>query len=175
MLPPIVATALVLALPALVIVAAAKDALSFTIPNWISLALIAAFPAAALATGLPLAAFGVHLAVGFAALVLGMIMFALRWVGGGDAKLFAAVALWVGWPGAATFVLGAALAGGALAVVLVLARSAAVRPLMLMGPTWMAKLAEPGEGVPYGVAIAAGALWAIPATPFAAALGLGAL
>ena len=172
MLPTIAATLCVLVFAALVIAAAIKDAISFTIPNWIPLTLIAAFPLAALAVGLPLTAFGWHAFIGFAALVAGMIMFALRWVGGGDAKLFAAAALWVGWPGVATFMMGAALAGGALAAVLVLARTAQLRRLMLMGPNWMAKLADPGEGVPYGVAIAAGALWALPATPFAAALGL---
>ncbi|MBX3482957.1 prepilin peptidase [Phenylobacterium sp.] len=172
MLLPIAVTAVVLALPALVIAAAVRDALSFTIPNWIPLALVAVFPAAALAAGLPLPVFGLHVGVGVATLVLGMAMFALRWVGGGDAKLLAAVALWVGWPGVVTLILGAALAGGVLAGVLLAARSAPLRPVMLMGPRWMLKLAEPGEGVPYGVAIAAGALWAIPASPFAAALGL---
>jgi prepilin peptidase CpaA len=172
MLPSIAVTALVLALPALALVAAVKDALTFTIPNWISLALVAIFPIAALAIGLPLPAFGWHVAVGFAALVAGMIMFALRWVGGGDAKLLAAVGLWVGWPGVLTLLLGAAIAGGALAALLILARSAVLRPVMLSGPRWVAKLAEPGEGVPYGVAIAAGTLWALPASPFAAALGL---
>ena len=176
MLSPIVAAALVLAFPALAIVAAVKDATSYTIPNWISLALIGLFPSAALAVGLPLPTLGVHLALGFAALVVGMIMFSLRWIGGGDAKLFAALALWVGWPGMLTLTLGAAQVGGLLALFLLLARSVALRPLMLLGPRWVVRLAEPGEGVPYGVAIAAGALWALPASPFAAALTrLGAL
>jgi prepilin peptidase CpaA len=176
MLPPIVTAALVLALPALALVAAFKDATSYTIPNWVSLALIGVFPVAALAVGLPLPAFGLHLALGFAALVAGMIMFSLRWIGGGDAKLFAAAALWMGVPAILNLMLGAALAGGALAMILLLVRSAALRPLVLLGPGWVVRLAEPGEGVPYGVAIAAGAIWALPATPFAAALpGLGAL
>ncbi|MBL8556880.1 MAG: prepilin peptidase [Phenylobacterium sp.] len=172
MLPPLVVTALVLALPALALAAAVKDATTFTIPNGIPLALLVLFPVAALAVGLPWAAFGWHVAVGAAVLVAGMAMFALRWVGGGDAKLLAAAALWVGWPGLLTLGLGAALAGGALAAFLILARSAPLRPVLLMGPRWMTRLAEPGEGVPYGVAIAAGTLWALPATPFAASLGL---
>jgi prepilin peptidase CpaA len=159
---PLLAAALILAFTALVLAAALRDAMSFTIPNWISLALAAIFPFAALASGVALPTVGVHVAVGALALAAGMLMFALRWVGGGDAKLMAAVLLWLGWPAAISFLVGAAMAGGVLAMVLLTLRSAQLRPYMLLGPSWMARLAEPGEGVPYGVAIAAGALWALP-------------
>lgn len=168
--PPLIATAAVLAFPALVLFAAARDVASFTIPNAIPLALAAVFPLAALAAGLPMPAAGVHLAVGFGVLVAGVVMFALRWLGGGDAKLFAAVALWVGWSALPTFLLGAAMTGGLLAAVLLLLRSAALRHFVLAGPRFLVRLAEPGEGVPYGVAIAAGALAAFPLTPFASVL-----
>jgi prepilin peptidase CpaA len=171
-MPPILATALALLLPALVLTAAMSDATTFRIPNWISLALIAAFPVAALAAGLPLSTLGLHLGVGAAALALGMAMFALRWMGGGDAKLFSAVALWMGWPAVLTFLSAAAIAGGVLAALLLALRSAAVRPMVLTGPRWVARLAEPGEAVPYGVAIAIGALFALGASPFAGVLGL---
>jgi len=167
-----VAPVLALALPALVLTAAAGDALSFKIPNWISLALLALFPVAALAAGLPLTTIGLHFGIGLVALVAGMAMFALRWLGGGDAKLFAAVALWMGWPAVATFLALAAVAGGALAAVLLLLRSAAFRPLALLGPRWVVRLAEPGEGVPYGVAIAIGALAAFPGSPLVSGLAL---
>lgn len=171
-MPPFVAPALVLVFVGLVLAAALKDAFSFTIPNWISLALVAAFPPAALAVGMPLPAVGLSALVGAGALVAGMVMFALRWVGGGDAKLMAAVSLWVGWPAVTTFLAGAAIAGGGLAVLLVSLRSAQLRPLVLLGPSWVVRLAEPGEGVPYGVAIAAGAVAALPLTLFGASLGL---
>jgi prepilin peptidase CpaA len=161
-----------LAFPALVLAAAAKDALSFTIPNWVSLALVAVFPAAALAAGLPLAQLGLHAGVGALALVAGMAAFAFRWIGGGDAKLMAAVALWLGWPALTTFLVAAAISGGALALILLTLRSAVLRPYVLLGPAWVTRLAEPGEGVPYGVAIAVGALAAFPQTPFAAGLAL---
>ena len=91
-------TLLLLIFPVLVITAALRDVTSYTIPNWISLALAAGFPLAALALGLPLSVIGVNLAVGAAALVAGMVMFSLGWIGGGDAKLFAAAGLWLGWP-----------------------------------------------------------------------------
>lgn len=166
----LLAAGLALAFPALVIVAAIKDVTGFTIPNWISLALVAVFPMAALAAGLPLAGVALHAGVGAAALVLGMILFALRWLGGGDAKLLAAAALWLGWPAVSTLVLVTAIAGGALSLGLVMLRSAQFRPFVLMGPPWFVRLAEPREGVPYGLAICLGALAALPRSPFMAAL-----
>jgi prepilin peptidase CpaA len=156
-------TALLLIFPVLVIGAALRDATSYTIPNWLSLALVAAFPLVALALGLPLATIGLNLGVGAVALILGMGMFALGWIGGGDAKLFAASALWIGWPAAITYLAVTGMAGGALAVGLLGLRSAYVRPFVPSGPAWFARLAEPGENVPYGVAIAVGALMAFPA------------
>lgn len=157
--------ALVALFPALVIAAALKDVTSYTIPNRLSLAVAAAFCPAALALGLPLPTIGLHLGVGVIALVLGMIMFGLRWIGGGDAKLFAAAGLWLGWPAAATYGAMTGLAGGVLAVTLLVLRSGHLRPYVATGPAWFTRLAEPGENVPYGVAIAAGALAALPASP----------
>ena len=101
-----------LAFPVLVIVGGLKDLTSYTIPNWIPLALMAAFPLAAIAQGLSLPLIGLQLAVGVAALFAGMAMFALRWIGGGDAKLFAAAGLWLGWPAVFTFAMVTGLCGG---------------------------------------------------------------
>lgn len=166
------AAALVLCFPALVLTAAFSDTLTFTIPNWIPLALLALFPVAALAVGLPLSTIGLHLAVGAGALVVGIVMFALRWMGGGDAKLIAAVAAWVGLAALPAFLLGAALSGGTLAIMLVTLRSAPLRPVVALGPPWVNRLADSKEGIPYGVAIAIGAMGAIAASPFGATLGL---
>lgn len=165
----VLAAVLVLAFPALVITAALRDTVSYTIPNWISLALIGVFPAAALAVGLPLPQLGLHVAVGFLALIAGMGMFAMRWIGGGDAKLFAAAALWLGWPAALPYLAATGIAGGGLALTLLAIRSMWLRRYAAAGPAWLARLAEPGENVPYGLAIAIGALAAFPASPFAAA------
>ncbi len=159
--------------PALVILGAVSDLASYRIPNWISLGLLAGFAAAALAglsAGVSPGALGPSLAVGAGALALGVIMFALRWIGGGDAKLFAAAALWLGWPALPAYLVFTALAGGALAVLLMGLRSALVRPLLLSGPAWFVRLADPGESVPYGVAIAVGALAAFPTAPLAKAV-----
>jgi prepilin peptidase CpaA len=151
-----------LVFPALVIAGGLKDITSYTIPNWIPLALIAAFPLAAIAGGLPLSAVGAQVVVGMVALVAGMAMFAAGWIGGGDAKLFAAAGLWLGWPAGASYLMFTAIAGGGLAVALLGLRSAPIRPYVPSGPAWFARLAEPGENVPYGVAIAVGALIAFP-------------
>jgi prepilin peptidase CpaA len=161
-----------LAFPALVIVGASRDLVAYTIPNWISVALVAAFPIAALATGVTLPAMGLHVAIGAAALVAGMVMFALRWIGGGDAKLFAAAALWLGWPALLPYLAFTGLAGGALAVGLLGLRSPILRGYVLSGPAWFVRLAEPDEKVPYGVAIAVGALAAFPGSALMQGLGL---
>jgi prepilin peptidase CpaA len=158
--------ALVAVFPALVITAALRDVTSYTIPNWISLSLIAGFAPAALAMGLPLGAIGAHLGIGVLGLIAGMAMFALRWIGGGDAKLFAAAALWLGWPAVGLYAAYTGVAGGALAVSLLALRSSYLRPYVVTGPAWFSRLAEPGENVPYGLAIAIGALAAFPGSPF---------
>jgi len=161
--------ALLTLFPALVIIAALTDATSFTIPNCISLLLLAAYVPASLLLGRPLAEMGVDLAVGLAALVAGMAMFAAGWIGGGDAKLFAACALWLGLRGSGPFLLVTALAGGGLAVLLLNARSSALKTYFAAGPAWLVRLATPGGDVPYGVAIAAGALAAFPQSGLVAA------
>jgi prepilin peptidase CpaA len=159
---PTLATAVLVIFPVMVIAAGLKDLTSYTIPNWISLGLIGGFALAAITAGLPLSTVGLHAAIGAAALVAGMAMFALGWIGGGDAKLFAAAGLWLGWPAAGFYVLITCIGGGALAVALLALRSAPIKPFVPAGPAWFARLAEPGQNVPYGVAIAAGALAAFP-------------
>jgi prepilin peptidase CpaA len=68
--------ALALAPPALAIIAALKDLTSYTIPNWISLSLIALFAVAAAVSGLELQDIGLRVAIGVAGLLLSMGMFA---------------------------------------------------------------------------------------------------
>jgi len=155
-------TLLLLIFPVLVIVAGLRDAATYTIPNWISVALAVAFPFAAVALDLPMHTILVQLGVGALALVAGIAMYSVKWIGGGDAKLFAAAALWIGWPSTVLFLGMTGVAGGVLAVTLLGLRSAMVRPFMPAGPGWFARLVEPGQKVPYGMAIAAGALMAFP-------------
>ena len=154
--------ALLTIFPALMIVAALSDATSYTIPNRISVLLAAAYFPTALALGRPLNEIGLDMGLCVAALVLAMGMFAAGWIGGGDAKLFAVAILWLGWPALLTFLAYASVSGGVLAVILLNIRSTALRPYLESAPSWLARLAEPDEAVPYGVAIAIGGLAAFP-------------
>lgn len=156
---------LVSLLPLLAIVAAAKDLASYTIPNWISLALAAGFCALAGAAGLPLAELAGHAITGVLALLVGIGLFALGWIGGGDAKLLAACCLWFGWPDTQAFLLDTALAGGAFALILLAMRGQLAMPFMApLRPPWIGRLTTPGEPAPYGVALALGALIALPSS-----------
>jgi prepilin peptidase CpaA len=144
-------------------VAALSDATSMTIPNWISAILAAAFFPVALLAGVPLPQIGLSVAIGLAALVIGATMFALRWIGGGDAKLFAASALWLGLSGLGAFLIWTALAGGALALALLSARRVSeLTGLPIRKPGWVERLLAPAGDIPYGIAIAAGGLAAFP-------------
>ncbi len=150
-----------LVFPMLMIAAALFDVATMTIPNRISLVLVPAFFVAALLSHMPWGQIGMHVGVGLAGLALMIGFFAMGWLGGGDAKLLAAASLWIGPMGAGSFVAFTALAGGALALVLILVRAVA-RPSE-QGPDWLRRLLTPKSAIPYGVAIAAGAIAAFPA------------
>lgn len=155
-------TLLAAVFPVLVIIAALKDVTTFTIPNWLNLSLFAAFFPAAFAAGLPLGEIGMNLAVSMGCLAAGIIMFAFRWIGGGDAKLLAAAGLWLGLPALMPFLVITAFAGGGLALGLLTLRSDFARGMIPAGPGWVERLREPKGDAPYGVAIAAGGLFAFP-------------
>lgn len=148
--------------PALVIVGGLHDLLTMKIPNWISLALVATFFPVALLVGAAPMDVAIHVGVGFAALLVGMGMFAAGWVGGGDAKLLAASCLWMGLSGLAPFLIWTGLCGGAFCLFLMTARQyfPMVAPSVSQG--WVVNLMRPKGDIPYGVAIAAGALLALP-------------
>jgi prepilin peptidase CpaA len=154
---------MLLIFPALLLAAAGWDLASYTIPNYLPLAVLAAFCVFVLVVGLPLTAVGWHLAAGLCALVLGFAFFALNWIGGGDAKLFATVALWFGFSDLLTYVLAASLLGGALTLTLLMARRVPL-PAALGNQAWLLRLHDERAGIPYGVALAAGALIVLPKT-----------
>ncbi|HCY54560.1 MAG TPA: pilus assembly protein CpaA [Oceanicaulis sp.] len=154
----------------LTLLAALEDVRRFTISNWIPGALIALWLVYAPLSGLGWQATGLSLLTGLGVLALMMALWMPGWLGGGDAKLIAALALWFGWPSVLTFLLLAMICGGALAAVLLAARRFA--PALPVPPERLA--ASPlahGAPVPYGVAIAGGMLWALPHSPLMAALG----
>ena len=90
-------TARLLLFPALMAFAAASDLFTMTISNRVSLALIAGFVALAVLGGMGLHDILLHFGAGAAVLVVAFACFAMGWVGGGDAKVAASVALWFGF------------------------------------------------------------------------------
>ncbi|HEX3809035.1 MAG TPA: prepilin peptidase [Rhizomicrobium sp.] len=156
-------TLLLVIFPLLLVLAAGWDLSSFTIPNTISICLIAAFAAFAMAAGMAPAVIGWHLLAGFIALAASFTLFALGYFGGGDAKLFAAIALWLGFNSLLPYTLLVAIAGGALALTLLLARRIPL-PATLASHSWISHLHDSKSGIPYGIALSAGALILLPQT-----------
>ena len=147
--------------PALMAYAAASDLLTMTIPNRITLALIAAFLAFAGLSGMGLAAFGGHLAAGAAVLAVAFALFSFGWIGGGDAKLAAATALWLGFGSLLDYLYLSAIGGAVLTIALLALRGMPL-PGFALGWTWLARLHDKRSGVPYGIALAGAALAVFP-------------
>src|SRR3981081_4481911 len=80
--------------PGVMAFAAASDLFTMTISNRVSLALAAGFVALALLSGMGFYDILSHVGAGAAVLVVAFACFAMGWVGGGDAKVAAAAALW---------------------------------------------------------------------------------
>jgi prepilin peptidase CpaA len=153
----------IVVLPVLLALAAGWDLASFTIPNPLQWALVAAFVVFILACGLSPAAVGGHLLAGFLGLTLGFTLFAFGYVGGGDAKLFAVIVLWLGFHDLAAYALVASLMGGALTLLLLCLRRVPL-PAVLTRQAWLLKLHDERTGIPYGVALAAGLFFILPQT-----------
>ena len=104
-----------------------------------------------------------HLGAGFLLLLISFAIFACGWIGGGDAKLMAATALWLGFDHLLPFLLWTAILGGGLAL-LVLTYRHVLPPVWLLGQSWALRLHDPKQGIPYGIAIAAAGLVVYPNT-----------
>jgi len=161
-------SALLLLFPAAMAFAAAMDMLTMTIPNRISLGLLAAFAIVSPIAGLPTDIIASHVAAGAIMLAAGIAMFAFGWVGGGDAKLLAAGALWLGLPQLLPFLLVTGVFGSFLLLALLSYRSypAAALPI----PDWAVRLHRSETGMPYGLAIGASGLLLFPYSPLFQAL-----
>jgi prepilin peptidase CpaA len=150
-------------LPGAVAFAAAMDLFTMTIPNRISAVMVVAFFPLAPLAGLGLADIGSHLAAGMLLLCVGIALFMAGWFGGGDAKLMAAIALWVGFENLVHYLFFVAIAGGMLATLFSTMRAAPL-PRALLSEDWALRLHHPDGGIPYGIALAAGALLVYPQT-----------
>lgn len=157
-------TLLLLFFPALMAFAAVSDMLTMTIPNRVSLALIAGFIAMAILTGMPLATFGMHMAAGALVLVITFTLFAFGFIGGGDAKLAAATGIWCGFGVLAQYLVFASIMGGVLTLLIIYVRTLLL-PEFATKISWVARLHHHKSGIPYGIALAGAGLLVYPHTP----------
>jgi prepilin peptidase CpaA len=157
--------------PALMAFAAASDLITMTIPNRLTLVLIAGFLAMALLSGMGLYEILSHVGAGATVLVVAFACFAFGWVGGGDAKVAAAAALWFGFGHLLDYLVYASLFGGALTLLLLQFRQWPL-PYQLTGQAWLTKLHAKESGIPYGIALAIGALMIYPDTDWIKAVDL---
>ena len=139
----------------LCLAAAVCDVRSYRIPNAISVAILGLYVVRLVVSDLWAEALDGFLVMG-AVLSIGFVLFALRWLGGGDVKLMSVVALWSGGEEIFRIFYTIALTGGVMALALLVyltcvALSAKVKNAKSRGRIRNQKL-------PYGVAIAAGAL-----------------
>ena len=157
--------------PALMAFAASSDLLTMTISNKLSLALTAGFFLLTLVIGMSWPAIGMHLVAAALVLTVSFGFFSQGWIGGGDAKLVAATALWFGFDNLVDYLVYASLFGGVLTIVLIQFRKLPL-PAPLARQPWILRLHETGGGIPYGIALAAAALAVYPKTGWMPAFGI---
>lgn len=156
--------------PALMAFAAATDLFTMTISNRVSLLLIIGFFGLAILGGLGWQAILMHTAAGATVLALAFGCFAMGWIGGGDAKVASAAALWFGFDNLLAYLIYASLFGGALTILLLQWRQWPL-PAALCQP-WVLRLHAKETGIPYGIALALGALLVYPETVWIHAVDL---
>lgn len=146
---------LLAALAIALLIAAYTDFRSRQIANWLNAGIALGAPLFWWASGMALwPAVAIQLGLALAAFVILAILFALRAMGGGDVKLLAALALWIGPRDYLSMLLMMAIIGGLLT--------------MVIGATNVIRR-QPGKlSVPYGIAIAGAGLWILAITYFPA-------
>lgn len=140
--------------PFAMVFAALSDMLTMTIANRVSLMLIATFALVAPFTGMDMATYGMHFAAGAGILVLTFAAFAFGGMGGGDAKLLTAIAVWCGPSNVLVeFMLYAAVLGGWLTLGLVMYRGTLIAEMVGARLAFMERLGRHDVGIPYGIAL----------------------
>ncbi|MGI3212466.1 A24 family peptidase [Roseovarius tibetensis] len=149
-------------------VAAASDAVWMRIPNALTLYLLAGAALCAVQAGPVWLDLAARMAVGLSVLAGGFVLFAKGWMGGGDVKLLAVTALWLGPAATPGLLILTALGGGILTLALIAARALGAGHL---AGHRIAALREPMDRVPYGIAIAAAAIATVILRPDALLIG----
>ncbi|MEW9834805.1 A24 family peptidase [Mesorhizobium marinum] len=154
--------------PFCMVFAALSDMLSMTIANRVSLLLIAVFAVVAPLTGMGWAAVGAHFAAGALVLAVTFGLFALGGMGGGDAKLMSATAIWMGLSlNLVEYLVVSTVIGGALTLAIVGYRNSALA-VYTGGNPFLRHLADSKTGIPYGIALGLGGLVTYPSSPLMA-------
>lgn len=151
--------------PFAMVFAAISDLLSMKIQNRVSVILVLTFAVVAPFTGMGWTAFSLHFAAGLLALVMTFGLFAAGGMGGGDAKLISATALWMGLsPLLAEYLLYSAALGGLLTIIILALRAS---PLSVLAGAngFLPHIFNTKLGVPYGVALGGAGLLLAPETP----------
>ncbi|PWB81746.1 MAG: peptidase [Methylocystaceae bacterium] len=147
--------------PMLMAFSAFSDLLTMTIPNRVSLALVVVFAVLAVSLQMPLAIVASHASCALAMLIATFVLFHFRLMGGGDAKLAAATALWLGWENLFDYWFVASLAGGVLTLAILELRRREL-PTALSNSRFLTRLGDKSVGAPYGIALAVAGLSVYP-------------
>jgi prepilin peptidase CpaA len=151
------------------IFAGVMDLMTLKIRNFLVIGIAVVYFIAAPLVGLSLYEMGLSMAVAGMVLAVSFGFFAAGWIGGGDAKLATATALWFGWDHILPYLIVSTLAGGLLTLAVIGFRSMLL-PASFYARPWIVKLHESKSGVPYGIAFAIGALFVFPDTVWFKAL-----
>jgi prepilin peptidase CpaA len=155
---PVIATLFLYGAILLLVAAAVWDAVTLTIPNYLVLAVLALY-AASLTVNFELSDFLYDLLAAAIVFAVCFVLFALGWLGGGDAKLAPGAVLWADYDGFLAFVIAMTLAGGILTIALLILRTGlrAAGASQERLPLALQRVSP----VPYGIAISAGAILVI--------------
>ncbi len=147
--------------------AAFSDVFTMTIPNRVSIILIVSFALIAPMTDMPWTVYAQHFGAALLVFSVCFALFAFGVMGGGDAKLLTATALWFGMTAQLfDFLIYVTLVGGLLTLALLIARSDRFA-VLVNRVSLFSHLTDPKLGVPYGVAIGIAGFLCFPASPLA--------
>ncbi|MGR6432416.1 A24 family peptidase [Rhizobium sp. PAMB 3174] len=162
-----IAAALFVVFPICLALAAFTDFFTMTIPNRVSAILLITFFLVAPFVGLSWQEMGMHAVAGLLVLTVCFALFAFNVMGGGDAKLLAAAAVWFGFtPSLMEFLIYVCYVGGAVTLMILVLRSKA-NAIMAMGLNLPASILH-AKKIPYGIAIGIGGFLAYPSSPLMA-------
>jgi prepilin peptidase CpaA len=156
--------AILVVFPFCMLFAAISDMVSMTIANRVSVILVGTFALLAPFTGMDWATYGMHFAAGGMVLAITFTVFAIGGMGGGDAKLLAATAVWMGFGIVLVqyLVLGAVFGG--LLTLAILAFRNSPTSIFAGRNMFLRHFADEKAGIPYGVALGVAGLVVYPET-----------